>query len=341
MRRVAMVLTMLTFGCVEEKMGPGEATPIPHAPEPAKLAPPTAAVEEPVAQAPQEPAGPRGLTRARPGDLLEFSWSRTSEPAHPAPPASVAVSGKHPKKVKELKEAPKPRPIIKTGTLTVTRIDPENPFTFLVRIKSGTTSEQKVFAYGPDIGIDTVVVHTNADDPKKKTKAAGAVFDCIQSPSRLVAPDAASLALSGGLVSETSLEPTRPGAVSVALTRIGTTKPTAPAGEKAKTVDSFDPPVAIAIQQLQKFGSVDLDAKAGRDAALQAQIAGAAGPCTSNLKNRRGRLGGLIAGGKVESLLWEQKPAPKAFDKCLRLGLKKVKLPTEETAINVSLGDSP
>ncbi|MBS1149138.1 MAG: hypothetical protein H6Q89_836 [Myxococcaceae bacterium] len=348
MKRVAMLLAVLCLGCPEEKMGPGEATPLsrttvpalppgpPAAVKPAEPAPPVA---PPVAQAPAAPSAPAGLTRSKVGDLVEFSWSRTGETRLEQGNAMAMVmgSGGKPIEMEKLKQMAAPRPSIKTGTVSVIRVAPETPFTFRVEIKSGKDVEQSQFAYGPDIAIDKVLFRTDPDDPKKKAKAGGTVFDCVETPSRLIAPDASSLALSGGLVSETSLEATRVGSVSVALTRFGTTRP--PAGIPAKTrlLDSFETPIAIAIQQVQKFGIVDPAEKAERDAEVQRQVGALATPCLSLLKPSSGVLEGVIAGGKVEALRWGEGPAPRPFVKCLTQQLKKMKLPQEETFLNLAL----
>lgn len=375
MRTSMVVLAVLCAGCMEERTGPGEATPIvpmarPPGPpgRPPELKPPPV-VEVPDNTEPQfkkepEPTEPAGLTRTRVGDTLEFSWSRVNEsqldpgaamamvmqggagtPGMPSLDAAKDPTKLNPKdlrmpdQIERVRGMAQPKPTVQTGTLTIVRIEPESPFTFRLEVKSGKDVEQKVFAYGPDVALHKVRFHVDPDDPKKKAKAAGVVWDCVQREGRLVDPNAAPLALAGGLVSDTSVETERIGAVSVALTRIATTKATAATGEKARALDTFETPIAIAMQQVQKFGVVDPEEKAIRDATVQTQVGAAAQTCLSKLKPADGTLEGVIAGRKVESLMWKGKPAPKPFDTCVRAELKKVKLPVEETFINVPLGD--
>ena len=339
MKRIVLGLAVLCLGCPEEKVGQltpvarSEMKPLPPGPPPVKpLARPPEPAEKPVAA---EPMGTGGLVRAKVGDLLEFSWSRSTETR--ADPIKLIADAKDPAKVlnlQDLEHGPKPKPTIKTGTLTLVRVEPQTPFTFRVEVKSGKDVEQQVFSYGPDIAIDKVFFHTDPENPKKKAKAAGTVWDCIESPGRLVDPAAASLALSGGLVTETSVETTRDGAVSVALNRVGTTKATAADARKPRLLDTFETPIAIAMHQVQKLGIIDAEAA---KAAIQERVAAAATACSSSLKPATGTLAGTVAGDELE-LTWELKPLPKAFEKCLRAGLKKAKLPSDETFINLPLG---
>ena len=50
------------------------------------------------------------------------------------------------------------------------------------------------------------------------------------------------------------------------------------------------------------------------------------------------QLDAQISGGKLTSMEWAGKPAPKPFDKCFRAALKKVKLPTDPTSLELALG---
>ncbi len=365
MRRVAMVLAVLCAGCMDEKTGPGEATPISRSNLPAMPSGPPQAIKPvpaPVAEAPRAPSGPAGLTRSKVGDLVEFSWSRVGAvKVDPGAAMAMVMSTKSrnprigpndlekmkdpaqmrdlamPGQVKAVQEMPPPKATVTTGTLSIVRIEPETPFTFRVELKDKDDTEQKTYAYGPDIAVDKVLFRTDPDDPKKKAKAAGMVFDCVESQSRLVDPNAASLALSGGLVSETSVE-THIGAVSVALTRVGTGKATA-SSNKPRVLDTFETPIAVAMQQVEKFGVVDPGQKAAAESQLQTTLRELWAPCVVSLKPRDGLLEGVVANGKLETLIWERKPAPKAFDKCARGLLKKVKLPREQVLLKIQIGE--
>jgi hypothetical protein len=363
MRRVAILLAVLSAGCMEEKSGPGAATPISPTSVPARApgppgmerpTPPAPAPEPVVAAAPAAPSVPSGLTRVKLGDMVEFSWSRLGETVLDQNAAMALVMGSHdphnhgsPKlsdpadpamqeRMKKLKGLPPPKALVKTGTLTLVRVEPETPFTFKLEIKSGKDSAQKLFAYGSDIAIEKVFFRTDPEDPKKKAKAAGTTFDCVETQSRLIAPDVGSLALAGGLVTETSPE-TRVGAVSVALTKVGTAS-TAGSTEKPKMLDTFETPITIAMQQVEKFGIVDPEERMARDAKLQVDLAGALTKCFPSLKPNSGRIEGVISGGKLESLQWMEKPVSKVFDKCARAAIKGIKLPAEQTFIDIPVG---
>jgi hypothetical protein len=346
MRRVALVVLALACSCVEEKVGPGEAIPIPRTgppgrpiggpPAPKPPAPPPEAAAPAPAPEP-EPTEPGGVARAKMGELLEFSWSRVSEGKIDMSHSKLLAAAKaNAKGGDAMVDITHPKPVTRTGTLTVVRIEPEQPFTFRVEIKSGKDVEQKVYAYAPEISLRKVVFRTEASEPKKKAKAAGMVFDCVQTPIRLIAPDAPSLAMSGGLVSENAEDKTRVGALSVALTRIGKGA-TAAAKETPKVIDTFEPPIAVAMNQVQTFGVLDPTVDALRAETLISQIAAMAGPCVAKLKPPRGTLESAAADGKLGPMMWNAKPAPKPLEKCIRGKLAKLKLPVAVMPIRVLL----
>ena len=47
-----------------------------------------------------------------------------------------------------------------------------------------------------------------------------------------------------------------------------------------------------------------------------------------------GALDVVISEGQLETVMWEKHFAPAAFDTCVRLKLKKLKLPRETTAVS-------
>ena len=77
--------------------------------------------------------------------------------------------------------------------------------------------------------------------------------------------------------------------------------------------------------------------KAARDAALKESLATFAAACASSLKPARGALDATIAKGKLADLMWNARPAPKPFDKCLRAKAKAVDWPDDDVSIKVTL----
>lgn len=332
MKRLAVVtLLLLLAGCPEEKEGPGVATPIPRTGPPQRPPPPVAVRVPAPAPPPVEeaPKGPAGLTRSKVGDQVEFGWSRLNAATvdQGSAMAVIATNKGRPPNPEELKKLVKAS--VTTGTVAITRVLPESPFTFRLEITQGKTKEQAVYAYAKDIPLEKVLYRTDSSDPRKAQKAAGKSWDCVQTPSRLIAPDAVALALAGGLVSERSPELSA-GSVSVALTKVGTSKPVA-AKDEVKVLDTFETPIAIAMTKVQRFGLVDSDAKAGADDKVKAQIQKAVAPCVK----KGSTLDVVISGGKLESLLFNKARPPKPLDQCVRGKLKKLKLPTDDTLIAV------
>lgn len=339
MKRLAM-LALLAAGCMEEKLGPGAATPLPRTALPPTVGPPVKPkLPEPVVVVEPEPTEPTGLTRANVGDTVEFSWSRVGETkvnTGAAAAMMAAASGGAPPDMEKMQRLSVPTPTVDTGTLSIVRVLPQTPFTFRVEIKSGKETQASFFSYAKEIAPHKVLFKTDPADPKVQHEAAGTTWDCVQTPTRLIAAEPASLALSGGLVSQTSPE-TSVGAVSVELTRVGTSKATAE-GTFVKVLDTFEAPISIAMQKVQKFGIPDPEAKAQRDAELQPLLASAAKPClTPDLQPADGVLTVVSSAGKLDALEWEGAPPPGKFDKCLRARLKKVKLPQEKSSLNVPL----
>lgn len=340
----AVVLT----GCPEEKVGSAEPVPIaqPIPRPPAPKPPPPVEAPPPKAEAPKPPpapTGPAGLTRSKVGDSVEFTWKRLGDSElsamdQGAAMAAITGSGGKPdlEKLKQMAAGVKPKASVKTGTVVVTRTEPETPFTFRVDIKTGRDSEAKFYAYGADIPLHEVLFHTDDTDPRRKMKVAGVDAQVVDKESRVLAPGIDALALAGGLVSDTSPEET-PGAVSVALVKYGPSKSVAAPTEPVKKLDTFEAPITVAMRAITKFGVVDPEEKLARDAALQDDIARVAKPCMKDAKPATGVLQGSIAGKKVESLMWAGGVPPKAFEKCLRAQLGKLKLPNEETFLNVPL----
>lgn len=349
---VGALLALGLLGCPEE--GPPPATPIapmgpPPGPPGPPVRPPPPPKEEPPPpkeepkEAPKAPATPAGLTRSKVGDQVEYAWTRIGgEVMNPMDQANAMAmiqgSGGKPDmdKIRQMAQGMKPEQSKKTGTVVVTRTEPESPFTFRVDVKSGKDTETRHFAYTKDIPLHEVVFHTDATDPRKQQKVAGADRDVVLKESRVLAPDVDGLALGGGLVSEVSPEQTQ-GAVSVTLTRFGTTKTAAAPGEKPKALESFETPISVAIKAIAKFGIVDPEEKLAREAKLSEDIQAAVQPCMKDARPESGTLQGSIAGGKLESLMWAGGMPPKAFDKCLREKIKKLKLPQDETFLSVQL----
>ncbi len=355
----ALLLAALVFAGCDNSNGPSAPTPIdqnaqvqrPPGP-PIPVVKPRLPLANPPPVAPEPPpSGPAGLTRSKLGDTVEFSWSKVD--SLKMSPAETMVSaikngGKPDPKGKgapkeELPEGlhmPEPTPMMKSGTLTIVRVEPESPFTFRVDVKSGKESSSQLYAYAPDIALHKVMYRSDEEAALHDVKAAGKTFKCFETPTRQVAPDADELALSGGLVTESLLDKTRVGAVSVSLTRVGNARVKV-GTDKVKKLDTFETPLAIAMEQASQLGFVDPEVKAARDAALKEALTTHATGCISNLKPARGVLDAIIAKGKLEALVWNAKPAPKPFDKCLRAKAKALDWPEGDVSIKVTLGQTP
>lgn len=350
MRKLFCVVFLGLAGCPEQS-GPPPATPIspvgpPNRPPPGP--PVREPVKEPVVEAPKPkpvPTTPAGLTRSKVGDQVEYAFTRIGgqelSPIDQAQAMAMISGGKADlDKIKAMAANTKPQLSKKTGTVTITRTEPESPFTFRVDLKMGKDSESRHYAYTADIPLHEVEFHSDATDPRKKMKVAGAEREVVEKESRILAPDVDGLALAGGLVSETSPEESQ-GAVSVTLTKLGTTKSVAAPTDKPKALDTFEAPITVAMNAVSKFGVVDPEEKLARDAKLQDDIQAVVQPCMKDAKPRSGALQGSIAGGKIDTLLWAGAAPPKAFEKCLREKIKKLKLPQDETFLNVGLpGDA-
>lgn len=343
--RVAVVVSLFLLGCPEEKMGPGEATPITPTERPKGPPPPPVAkevkpeVKEEAPRPPPVPTTPAGLMRTKVGDSVEFSWRRLGEAQLDSVDQAKAMAMIHSKadmeRMKGMAAGLKPKASYKTGTVVVTRTQPESPFTFRVELKQGKEVDEYGFAYAASIPLHEISFHTTPEDPRTKAKIAGVDLQVVEKESRRLAPDVDGLAIAGGLVSEKALEE-YVGATSVELVKFGPSKATATPAD-LKTIESFEPPIAVAMQLIVKLGVVDPDEKVRLDKLLMEQIATLATPCVKDAKPKSGTLGGSIVGGKVEMLTWNDgKPAP-AFDKCVKAALKKLKLPKEETVIDVGL----
>ncbi len=320
------MVALVTLGCAQD--------PVPVVPPAVPFQKPVAVPRPPVEPTPKEPEGPAGLERARVGDRLEFRWSRTEKPA-----ATAVGPGEDPMLRKMRVPArfrgstPVPPVVqneVRKGTLAVTRLASETPFTFLVEVQSEDESVRKVFEYSADVPLKQVLFRTSVDAEKKDVVVQGERFNCVTAANRLVDPAAEKLAMSGGVVSQTAEDSNVPGSVSLTLTKISTTKALAYT-ETPRKVDSFETPLDVAVQQVHDFATAADDS---RQRAAQTVVGQAARTCLPKTKER-GSLSVAIQSRKVLSIDWAGRPASKPFDACLREKLKNMKV--ADRPFNISM----
>ncbi len=327
MRPLALAVVLLLWGCDEAPVPkPPPAIPF-RQPDPV----PAVAVPEVARAAPAEPTPAAGLTRSKVGDQLVYSWSLiqvTQAAMAKAFAANPAVS-------KQLGSSANMGAVVPpavTGRLTITRVEPATPFTFLVELESGNESKQQAFTYDPEVDPRQVTVRVDADAAKTATPAAGQTFQTVQVEGKRVDPGPPQLALAGGLVSDT-----RPangsGELSVALQKVTTGKLSNGAG-KPRGVDSFETPLEVALRAIDPFLAEVRDA---RQVVVHEAVVKAASACLASSKATGGRLDLQTSNGKVMLLLWNGRAAPAAFDKCLKARLKRLKLPEEMMAVSAEL----
>jgi len=327
MRHLALATVLLLWGCDE--------APVPQPPPPRPMRQPEpkpAAVEAKRVEAlPAEPAMAAGLTRSQVGDQLVYSWSIVKL----TQAAMAKAFAANPEVIRQLGRSPNMASIAPpalTGRVTITRVEPASPFTFLVELESGNESKQQAFAYDVEVDPRQVSLRVDPEAPRSATPAAGQTFQTVKKEGQLIDPAAPQLALAGGLVSDT-----RPaagaGELTVALEKVGSGKLATGAG-KPLGVDSSETPLEVALQSIERFL---LEAKDVRQAAVQEAVVKAASACMAPMKLGKGRLDVQISNGEADFFLWNNAIAPPAFGKCLKAGLKRAKLPKEMMGVSAEL----
>ncbi len=293
-RRRAVVLALVLAGCSDEKQsGPPAPTPVVglvRTPAPKVEAP------EPVPAPPAPLRKGPPLRNSKMGDTLSFTWIRQED-------------GDLPPEV---------------GTLTLTRVEPAAPFTFRLEVKSGTHVRRRLLAYGPEIPLDEVGYPTDVADPTAKVALAGRTWDCVVNARGAFDLAAPELLLSGGMVTG-NFGHEKP-AVGVKLLAFSSKKP-APDKAEAELLSSYDPPIALAAEEVRTFGIVRADPL--NDKALEADLTEMAQACLGTLapkadENFTASISAVVVDKKLESLRVDNHFAPAAFDACVRKKMKSL-----------------